>query len=226
MILDKGTVIAGRYEILEKLGIGGMAIAYRAKDQMLERYVTVKVLKDEFINDTDFQSRFKVEARSAASLSHNNIVGVYDVGRDGDINYIVMEYVHGNTLKKAIEDKAPFDNITILSIAIQIASALSHAHKNHVIHRDIKPQNILLSMDGTIKVTDFGIARAATTATVTTSSNALGSVHYSSPEQVRGGYVDEKCDIYSLGITMYEMATGKLPFTGDTHVSIALKHLK
>lgn len=225
MILPIGTLLGGRYEIVEKIGAGGMAIVYRAKDSKLERFVTVKVLREEFTTDEEFKSRFKIEARSAASLSHTNIVNVYDVGEDGGVYYIVMEYVHGDTLKKAILDKAPFDTLTTLSVAIQMASALSHAHKNHIIHRDIKPQNILVAVDGTIKVTDFGIARAATAATVTTTANALGSVHYFSPEQARGGYVDEKSDIYSLGITMFEMITGKLPFEGDTSVSVALKHL-
>lgn len=225
MNLPMGTVISGRYEVIEKLGSGGMAIVYRAKDLKLERFVTVKILRDEFTSDEEFKARFKIEARSAASLSHPNIVNVYDVGEDGTIYYIVMEYVHGDTLKKAIQQKAPFDSLTTISVAIQMASALSHAHKNHIVHRDIKPQNILVATDGTIKVTDFGIARAATAATVTTTANAIGSVHYFSPEQARGGYVDEKSDIYSLGITMFEMATGKPPYDGDTSVAIALKHL-
>lgn len=225
MILPDGKILSDRYEIIEKIGAGGMAIVYRAKDIKLERFVTVKVLREEFITDEEFRSRFKVEARSAASLSHQNIVNVYDVGNDGEIYYIVMEYIDGETLKKVIVDKAPFDTITTISVAIQIAAALSNAHKNHIIHRDIKPQNILLAKDGTIKVTDFGIARAATSATVTVTANALGSVHYFSPEQARGGYVDERSDIYSLGITMFEMVTGIVPYDGDTSVAIALKHL-
>ncbi len=226
MILAKGTILNGRYEILEKLGSGGMAIAYCGHDKMLDRYVTIKVLREEFSSDEDFKEKFKIEARSAASLSHPNIVNVYDVGEYNGISYIVMEYVHGDTLKKAIKEKAPFDTKTITNISLQMASALSAAHKNNVVHRDIKPQNILIGSDGVIKVTDFGIARAATGATVETAANAVGSVHYFSPEQARGGYVDEKSDIYSLGITMYEMATGRVPFDGENAVTIALKHLE
>lgn len=225
MVLENGMLLSNRYEILEKIGVGGMAIVYKAKDKKLERYVTVKVLREEFTSDEEFKIRFKIEARSAASLSHPNIVNVYDVGEDGNIYYIVMEYVNGDTLKKAIIEKAPFDTKSTINVAIQMASALSHAHKNHIVHRDIKPQNILVANDGMIKVTDFGIARAATAATVTTTANAIGSVHYFSPEQARGGYVDEKSDIYSLGITMFEMITGKLPYDGDNSVSIALKHI-
>lgn len=225
MVLENGTILSSRYEILEKIGVGGMAIVYKARDKKLERYVTVKVLREEFTTDEEFKVRFKIEARSAASLSHPNIVNVYDVGEDGNIYYIVMEYVNGDTLKKAIIEKAPFDTKSTINVAIQMASALSHAHKNHIVHRDIKPQNILVANDGMIKVTDFGIARAATAATVTTTANAIGSVHYFSPEQARGGYVDEKSDIYSLGITMFEMITKKLPYDGDNSVSIALKHI-
>lgn len=225
MTLAIGTVLSGRYEIIEKIGTGGMAVVYRAKDQKLDRNVTVKVLKEEFVGDDDFKSRFKTEARAAAKLSHPNIVNVYDVGEDNGVQYIVMEYVHGDTLKQVIVNSAPFDTVVTLSIAVQMASALAHAHKNGVIHRDIKPHNILVSVDGTIKITDFGIARAAAVSTVTTTSNALGSVYYFSPEQARGGYVDSKSDIYSLGITMYEMLTGKVPYEGETSVSIALKHL-
>ena len=200
-MLEKGTVISKRYQIIEKLGSGGMAVAYKARDMRLGRFVTVKVLKDEYAENSEFLTKFSSEASAAASLSHHNIVRVYDVGEDRGINYIVMEYVHGESLKKTIEQKAPFDTLTTLSVAMQIASALSHAHKHHVVHRDIKPQNILVSVDGTIKVTDFGIARAATTNTYAADVNAMGSVHYFSPEQARGGYVNEKSDIYSLGIT-------------------------
>ena len=225
MTLAIGTVLSGRYEIIEKIGTGGMAVVYCAKDQKLDRNVTVKVLKEEFVGDEDFKSRFKTEARAAAKLSHPNIVNVYDVGEDNGVQYIVMEYVHGDTLKQVIVNSAPFDTVVTLSIAVQMASALAHAHKNGVIHRDIKPHNILVSVDGTIKITDFGIARAAAVSTVTTTSNALGSVYYFSPEQARGGYVDSKSDIYSLGITMYEMLTGKVPYEGETSVAIALKHL-
>ncbi len=225
MNLSNGTLLGGRYEIVEKIGVGGMATVYRANDTKLERSVTVKVLKEEFTGDEDFRTRFKTEARAAAKLSHPNIVNVYDVGEENGIYYIVMEYVHGDTLKQVIVNSAPFDNLTTLSIAVQMASALEHAHKHGVVHRDIKPQNILIGVDGTIKITDFGIAHAAADSTVTTTNNALGSVYYFSPEQARGGYVDEKSDIYSLGITMYEMLTGRVPYDGETSVSIALKHL-
>lgn len=225
MLLNPGTVLSGRYEILEKIGSGGMAVVYRGKDRKLDRYVTVKVLREEFIGDEEFIERFRSEACSAARLSHPNIVRAYDVGEDGDICYIVNEYIHGDTLKKAIKEKAPFDSRSTINVAIQIASALSQAHKAHIVHRDIKPQNILVGTDGVVKVTDFGIARAATASTMTTTANAAGSVHYFSPEQARGGYVDEKSDIYSLGITMFEMITGVLPFQGNNSVTIALKHI-
>ena len=224
-MLEKGTVISKRYQVIENLGSGGMAVAYKARDMRLGRFVTVKVLKDEYSENDDFLAKFSSEASAAASLSHHNIVRVYDVGEDRGINYIVMEYVHGESLKKTIEKKAPFDTLTTLSVAMQIASALSHAHKHHVVHRDIKPQNILVSVDGTVKVTDFGIARAATANTYAADVNAMGSVHYFSPEQARGGYVNEKSDIYSLGITMFEMATGKVPFDASSSIAIALKHL-
>ena len=225
MLLNPGTVLSGRYEIVEKIGSGGMAVVYRGRDKKLDRYVTVKVLREDFIGDEEFIERFRSEACSAARLSHPNIVRAYDVGDDGDINYIVMEYIHGDTLKKAIKEKAPFDSRSTINVAIQIASALSQAHKAHIVHRDIKPQNILVGTDGVVKVTDFGIARAATASTMTTTANAAGSVHYFSPEQARGGYVDEKSDIYSLGITMFEMITGVLPFQGNNSVTIALKHI-
>ncbi|MCJ7856799.1 protein kinase [Lachnospiraceae bacterium NSJ-143] len=225
MILSAGTVLSGRYEIHEKIGTGGMAVVYRARDLKLERNVTVKVLKEEFTHEEDFKSRFTTEARSAARLSHPNIVNVYDVGEDNGIYYIVMEYIHGDTLKKVIRENAPLDEVVTLSIAIQMAAALANAHKNGVVHRDIKPENILISVDGTIKITDFGIARAADVSTVTMTTNAVGSVYYFSPEQARGGYVDEKSDIYSIGITMYEMLTGHVPFDGNNSVAIALKHL-
>lgn len=225
MLLNPGTVLSGRYEILEKIGSGGMAVVYRGKDKKLDRYVTIKVLREEFIGDEEFIERFRSEACSAARLSHPNIVRAYDVGEDGDVNYIVNEYIHGDTLKKAIKEKAPFDSRSTINVAIQIASALSQAHKAHIVHRDIKPQNILVGTDGVVKVTDFGIARAATASTMTTTANAAGSVHYFSPEQARGGYVDEKSDIYSLGITMFEMITGVLPFQGNNSVSIALMHI-
>ncbi len=225
MLLNPGTILGDRYEIIEKIGSGGMAMVYRGKDKKLDRYVTIKVLREEFIGDDEFIERFRSEACSAARLSHPNIVRVYDVGEDGETNYIVMEYIHGDTLKQAIRQKAPFDSRSTLNVSIQIASALAQAHKAHIVHRDIKPQNILVGTDGVIKVTDFGIARAATVSTMTTTANAAGSVHYFSPEQARGGYVDEKSDIYSLGITMFEMITGVLPFHGHNSVSIALKHI-
>lgn len=225
MLLNPGSVLGDRYEIIEKIGSGGMAVVYRGKDKKLDRYVTIKVLREEFIGDEEFIERFCSEACSAARLSHPNIVRVYDVGEDGEINYIVMEYIHGDTLKTAIRKKAPFDSRSTINVAIQIASALSQAHKAHIVHRDIKPQNILVGTDGVVKVTDFGIARAARATTMTTTANAAGSVHYFSPEQARGGYVDEKSDIYSLGITMFEMITGVLPFQGNNSVSIALKHI-
>lgn len=225
MLLNPCSVLGDRYEIIEKIGSGGMAVVYRGKDKKLDRYVTIKVLREEFIGDEEFIERFRSEACSAARLSHPNIVRVYDVGKDGEINYIVMEYIHGDTLKTAIRKKAPFDSRSTINVAIQIASALSQAHKAHIVHRDIKPQNILVGTDGVVKVTDFGIARAARATTMTTTANAAGSVHYFSPEQARGGYVDEKSDIYSLGITMFEMITGVLPFQGNNSVSIALKHI-
>lgn len=225
MLLNPGSVLGDRYEIIEKIGSGGMAVVYRGKDKKLDRYVTIKVLREEFIGDEEFIERFRSEACSAARLSHPNIVRVYDVGEDGEINYIVMEYIHGDTLKTAIRKKAPFDSRSTINVAIQIASALSQAHKAHIVHRDIKPQNILVGTDGVVKVTDFGIARAARATTMTTTANVAGSVHYFSPEQARGGYVDEKSDIYSLGITMFEMITGVLPFQGNNSVSIALKHI-
>ena len=224
MVLSQGTVVANRYEIIEKLGTGGMAIVYRAKDLKLDRDVTFKVMREEHIPDEEFISRFNTEARSAASLSNQNIVSVYDVGVENDINYIVMEYIDGVTLKELIKDRAPFENEETFGVAIQISAALSHAHKNNIIHRDIKPQNILVTSGGIVKVTDFGIARATTVAT-TTNTSTMGSVHYFSPEQARGKYVDVRSDIYSLGIVMYEMTTGQIPFDGDSAVSIALKHI-
>ncbi len=224
-MLAIGTVLSGRYELLEKIGSGGMAIVFRGRDEKLERYVTVKILREEFIGDEEFIARFRSEALAAARLSHPNIVRVYDVGQDGNVYFIVMEYIHGDTLKEAIKEKAPFDTKSTLNVALQIASAISHAHKNHIIHRDIKPQNILVGTDGIVKVTDFGIARAANGATMATSTTAMGSVHYFSPEQARGGYVDEKSDIYSLGITMFEMVTGQLPFQANTSVAVAMKQI-
>lgn len=222
MRLQPKTVVSDRYEILELIGVGGMANVYCAKDLKLDRKVSLKVLKEEFI-DEEFIGKFSKEARAAARIADINIANVYDVGNDGNIYYIVMEYVDGYTLKDIIKTKAPFTNEEILGIAIQISSALEVAHSNGIVHRDIKPQNILVTKEGGIKVTDFGIARATTANTITT--DTMGSVHYFSPEQARGGYVDFKSDIYSLGIIMFEMATGKLPFDGDGVVQLAMKHI-
>jgi len=222
--LTKGTVLTERYEIIEHIGSGGMALVYKAKDLKLERIVAIKTLREEYITDMEFLKRFSSEARAAASLSNANIVNAYDVGTEGDVYFIVMEYVDGVTLKELIKKRAPFGSEEVLSVAIQIADALSHAHKNGIIHRDIKPQNIIVTKDGVVKVTDFGIARNADAET-TTSSGAMGSVHYFSPEQARGKFVDFRSDIYSLGIVMFEMATGSLPFDGDTAVTVALKHI-
>lgn len=225
MQLKKGTTIANRYVVEGILGTGGMSIVYKAKDIKLDRDVTLKVMREEFANDDDFINRFNIEARAAAKLTHQNIVNIYDVGKYGDIYYIVMEYIDGVTLKEIIKKKGCFTNEEILGVSIQIADALEVAHRNNIVHRDIKPQNILITVKGDVKVTDFGIARAVNANTVTTGNNTMGSVHYFSPEQARGGYIDQKSDIYSLGITMYEMATGTLPFDDETVVAIALKHI-
>lgn len=224
MLLNPGTIVSNRYEIIDRLGSGGMAIVYRANDTKLGRFVTFKVMREEYIEDQEFISRFKIEARAAASLSHPNIVNVYDVGQENDIFYIVMEYIDGVTLKELIQKRAPFTTEEILGVAIQIAGALHHAHSNNVIHRDIKPDNILVTHKGVVKVADFGIARAASTSTITVDTS-MGSVHYFSPEQARGGYVDYKSDIYSLGIVMFEMVTGTVPFDSDSSVAIALMHI-
>ena len=219
-----GMLIGDRYEILEKVGTGGMSDVYKAKCHKLNRFVAVKVLKQEFSENENFVSKFKVEAQAAAGLMHPNIVNVYDVGNENGINYIVMELVEGITLKKYIEKKARLSVKEAISIAIQVSMGIEAAHNNHIIHRDIKPQNIIISKDGKVKVTDFGIAKAATSNTIT--SNVMGSVHYTSPEQARGGFSDEKSDIYSLGITLFEMLTGRVPFNGDTTVAIAIKHIQ
>ncbi|WIV10806.1 Stk1 family PASTA domain-containing Ser/Thr kinase [Proteiniborus sp. MB09-C3] len=221
-----GKILGNRYEIIEKVGGGGMALVYKAKCRLLNRFVAVKILRSEFIHDEDFINKFRRESQAAASLSHPNIVSIYDVGVEDNIHYIVMEYVNGKTLKQLIREKGKLSIDESLDIAIKIAEALSHAHENHIVHRDIKPHNILVTDDGVVKVTDFGIARAATTSTVTNTSNVIGSVHYFSPEQARGGYTDEKSDIYSLGVVMYEMITGRLPFQGDSPISVALKHIQ
>ena len=221
-----GKVLGGRYEIIEKIGGGGMAIVYKAKCRLLNRYVAIKVLRDEFTNDEEFIKRFRHESQAAASLSHPNIVSIYDVGSEGNIYYIVMEYIKGKTLKEIIHEKGKLSPEETIDYSIQIAEALQHAHNNHIIHRDIKPHNIMVTEDGRVKVTDFGIARAVTSTTMTNTSSVIGSVHYFSPEQARGKYTDEKSDIYSLGIVMYEMITGKVPFEGESPISIALKHVE
>ncbi len=219
-----GMMIGDRYEILEKIGTGGMSDVYKAKCHKLNRFVAVKVLKQEFSENANFVSKFRIEAQAAAGLMHPNIVNVYDVGEENGIYYIVMELVEGITLKKYIQKKARLSYKEAVSIAIQVSMGIEAAHNNHIIHRDIKPQNIIISKDGKVKVTDFGIAKAATSNTIT--SNVMGSVHYTSPEQARGGYSDEKSDIYSLGITMFEMLTGRVPFNGETTVAIAIKHIQ
>lgn len=219
-----GMLIGDRYEILDKIGTGGMSDVYKAKDHKLNRFVAVKVLKQEFSENTNFVSKFRVEAQAAAGLMHPNIVNVYDVGEEEGIYYIVMELVEGITLKNYIEKKSRLSIKEAISIAIQVSMGIEAAHNNHIIHRDIKPQNIIISKDGKVKVTDFGIAKAATSNTIT--SNVMGSVHYTSPEQARGGFSDEKSDIYSLGCTMFEMLTGHVPFDGETTVAIAIKHIQ
>lgn len=223
-MIKSGMMIGGRYEVLEKIGTGGMSDVYKAKDEKLNRLVAVKVLKQEFSENRNFVSKFRVEAQAAAGLMHPNIVNVYDVGEEDGIHYIVMELVEGITLKKYIEKKSRLTIKEAISIAIQVSMGIEAAHNNHIIHRDIKPQNIMISKEGKVKVTDFGIAKAASSNTIT--SNVMGSVHYTSPEQARGGFSDEKSDIYSLGITMFEMLAGRVPFNGDTTVSIAIKHIQ
>ncbi|MDR2736391.1 MAG: Stk1 family PASTA domain-containing Ser/Thr kinase, partial [Gracilibacteraceae bacterium] len=219
-------LLGDRYKIEGKIGAGGMAIVYRAKDTLLERTVAIKVLREQFVTDEAFVKRFRREAQAAASLSHPNIVSIYDVGRDGDIDYIVMEYIHGQTLKDIIRSSGPLETLDAVNLVYQVGEALRHAHANNIIHRDIKPQNILVTSDGRAKVTDFGIARAVTSATLTHTGDIIGSVHYLSPEQARGALVTEQSDIYSLGIILYELITGQLPYDGDTPISIALKHLQ
>jgi len=221
-----GKMYGGRYEIEEKIGAGGMAIVYKAKDTLLNRTVAIKVLREQFASDDGFILRFHREAQSAASLSHQNIVSIYDVGKDGQEEYIVMECVRGMTLKDMIRNQAPLLPEKAIHIAYQIGEALAHAHANHIIHRDIKPQNILITLDGKVKVTDFGIARAASAAALTHTGDIVGSVHYLSPEQAKGVQTNEQSDIYSLGIILYEMITGKLPYDGDTPITIALKHIQ
>ena len=223
----EGRILGNRYEIIEKVGNGGMATVYKATDLVLKRYVAVKVLRDEFTTDEEFIKRFETEAQSAARLVHANIVSIFDVGVDNGIYYIVMELIQGKTLKEIIvEERGPLPWKWSVNVAIQIASALEMAHRNNIIHRDIKPHNIIITEDGVAKVTDFGIAKAVSNSTITAFGTTIGSVHYFSPEHARGGYTDAKSDIYSLGVVMYEMVTGKVPFDADTPVSVALKHMQ
>jgi serine/threonine protein kinase len=221
-----GTILGSRYQLIEKIGEGGMAVVYKAKCLLLNRYVAVKILKEEYSNNFEFMNKFRKEAAAAASFSANNIVNIYDVGSDNNINYIVMELINGKTLKEVIHERGRLSVDDTLSIGIQIAKALECAHKNGIIHRDIKPQNILVTDDGTVKVTDFGIAKAASSDTITHTSKVIGSAHYFSPEQAKGKIVDYRTDIYSLGIVLYEMITGRVPFDGDSAVSVALKHIQ
>ena len=223
-MLTEGMYIADRYEIIGKIGAGGMSDVYKAKDLTLGRFVAIKVLKSEFSEDVNFVTKFRTEAQSAAGLEHPNIVNIYDVGSENGLHYIVMEYVEGITLKTYIEKKGQLSFKEAVSIAIQVGRGIEAAHNKNIIHRDIKPQNIIISTEGKVKVTDFGIARAATSNTI--HSDVMGSVHYSSPEQARNGFVDGKSDIYSLGIVMYEMVTGRVPFDGDTTVAVAIQHLQ
>ncbi len=223
----EGRILGNRYEIIEKVGNGGMATVYKATDLVLKRYVAVKILRDEFTTDEEFIKRFETEAQSAARLVHPNIVSIFDVGVDNGIYYIVMELIKGKTLKEIIvEERGPLPWKWSVNVAIQIASALEMAHKNNIIHRDIKPHNIIITEDGIAKVTDFGIAKAVSNSTITAFGTTIGSVHYFSPEHARGGYTDAKSDLYSLGVVMYEMVTGKVPFDADTPVSVALKHMQ
>lgn len=224
-MLTPGTLLGERYDIIEKIGAGGMSIVYKAKDNRLERYVAIKELREEFIKDEDFVLKFRKEALSAARLSHPNIVGIYDVVNEKDKHYIVMEYVEGKTLKEVIEAKGPFSSKVVLELGMQMVSAIKHAHSKKIIHRDIKPQNILMTPEGVLKVTDFGIAKAVDSATIVATGNAIGSVHYFSPEQAKGKYVNESSDLYSCGIVLFELATKRLPFEADSHISIALKHI-
>lgn len=223
-MFERGMIIQNRYEIIEEVGSGGMSIVYKAKCHVLNRYVAIKVLKPEFSDDKSFVSKFKIEAQSAAGLSHPNIVNVYDVGEENGFYYIVMELVEGITLKEYIQQNGRLPYQTALDFIIQICSGIEAAHEHHTIHRDIKPQNIIVSKNGTLKVTDFGIAKAATSNTI--AASAMGSVHYISPEQARGGYSDERSDIYSLGVTLYEMVTGRVPFEGENNVTVALMHIQ
>ncbi|OMF37514.1 serine/threonine protein kinase [Paenibacillus sp. FSL H8-0548] len=221
-----GQDLGGRYEILTRIGGGGMALVYKAHDVLLNRNVAVKVLRQQFVHDEEFIRRFRREAQSAAALSHPNVVSIYDVGQEEDTHYIVMEYIEGHNLNEVILERAPLQPDEAVRIAMQIADALDHAHQNHIIHRDIKPHNILIGKNGRVKVTDFGIARAVTSSTITQTGSVLGSVHYFSPEHAKGINTGEKSDLYSLGIVLYQMLTAKLPFLGESPISVALKHLQ
>ncbi len=219
-------LLAGRYELIEKIGEGGMAVVYKGKDRLLNRYVAIKILRPEFTKDAQFVDNFKRESQAAANLQHPNIVSVYDVGKEGNIHFIVMELIDGRPLSDVIKERAPMDYREAIEITRQVASALSMAHRNNIIHRDVKPHNIMMTKDGVAKLTDFGIAKAVSDSTlVSETSRIIGSVHYFSPEQARGSYVDERSDIYSLGIVLYEMLTGQVPFDGDNPVQVALMHI-
>ena len=219
-------LLAGRYELIEKIGEGGMAVVYKARCRLLNRYVAIKILRPEFTKDAQFVENFKRESQAAAGLQHPNIVSVYDVGKEGNIHFIVMELIDGRPLSDIIQERAPMDYKTSIELIKQVASALSVAHRNHIIHRDVKPHNIMITKDGMAKLADFGIAKAVSDSTlVTETSKVIGSVHYFSPEQARGAYVDERSDIYSLGIVLYEMLTGQVPFDGDNPVQVALMHI-
>ncbi len=222
----EGRLLGNRYQLIERIGGGGMAIVYKAKCLLLNRYVAIKILRSEFTDDEEFVKRFRVEAQAAASLNHPNIVSIYDVGKQDDSQYIVMEFIDGITLKDYINKKGVLPWREAVGIAVQICSALEQAHKNHIVHRDIKPHNIMITNEGIAKVTDFGIARAVTSATITMVGSTIGSVHYFSPEQARGSFTDEKSDLYSLGVTIYEMVTGRVPFDGESPVAVALKHIQ
>ncbi|SDW01990.1 serine/threonine protein kinase [Marininema mesophilum] len=222
----EGRKLGSRYEVVSRVGGGGMAVVYKALDVLLNRYVAIKVLNESLSNDSEFVRRFSREAQAAASLSHPNVVGVYDVGQENHTHYIVMEYIEGPTLKEYIQQYSPLTAEEIVSIASQICDALAHAHENEIVHRDVKPHNILLGYNGRAKVTDFGIARATSSSTITQAGSVMGSVHYFSPEQARGSMISAKSDIYSLGVILYEMVTGELPFDGDSAISIAMKHLQ
>lgn len=221
-----GTLLLNRYKILEKIAEGGMGIVYKAKCTLLNRFVAVKILKPEFNNNADFVTRFKREANSIASLSYPTIVSIYDVGSENNINFIVMEYINGKTLKQVIKENVKLDPLTALNITLKIADALEYAHKNNIIHRDVKPDNILITTDNIIKLTDFGIAKISDSVTITNSNKTMGSVHYFSPEQAKGKLVDCRTDLYALGIVMYEMITGKVPYDGDSSIAIAMAHIQ